>query len=186
MTVTVDATIGGAAANSYLTVADADAIAEYRLGTLAWSTATTDNKGRALIQATAYLDQLGYIGSKATTTQALLWPRSDAACGEWSFTSLVIPGPVKTATFDLANELLTTPTLLTGGNASLNELIPGIPNADLKSASIDVLSVEFRGGGGAPIVRDCLTALPSLVGILGCLTTSSAQSGSGTIRAVRS
>ncbi|NBV46900.1 MAG: hypothetical protein EBR86_15000 [Planctomycetia bacterium] len=185
MTVTVDATIGGAAANSYLTVADADAIAEYRLGTLAWSTATTDDKGRALIQATAYLDQLGYIGSKATTTQALLWPRDYAECGDWSFTNAVIPGPVKTATFDLANELLTTPTLLTGGNASLNELIPGIPNADLKSASIDVLSVEFRGGG-APIVRDCLTALPSLVGILGCLTTSSPQSGSGTIRAVRS
>jgi hypothetical protein len=185
MTVTVDASVGGAAANSYLTVAAADTIAEYRLGTLAWSTATTDNKGRALIQATTYLDQLGWVGTKATTTQALLWPRTDAECGEFSFAANVIPGPIQQATFDLANALLTTPDLVAGENTALNELIPGIPNSDLKAATVDVISVEFRGGG-APIAKNALTALPQLVGILGCLTTSTLASGSGSIRAVRS
>ena len=79
MTVTVIATAGSSSANSYLTVAAADGLADDRLGTLAWATATTDNKGRALITATRYLDQLEWLGSRASTTQALAWPRSGAA-----------------------------------------------------------------------------------------------------------
>ena len=184
MTVTLVSTVGGASSNSYLSVADGDAIADYRLGTLTWSSATTDDKARALIQATANLDQLGWIGSRASETQALAWPRDDAACGDWSFTNLVIPGPILTATFDLAEALLADPALMGGSNPALGSLIPGIPNADLRSASVDVIQVEFRGGG-APVAKNALTVLPQLVGILGCLTTSTIQ-GAGTIRLSRS
>jgi hypothetical protein len=51
MPATIDATVGGAAANSYLTIAAADAIVETVPGTTAWATATTDQKTRALITA---------------------------------------------------------------------------------------------------------------------------------------
>ena len=71
MTVTVTATVGSSSANSYLTVAQADDLANDYLGTLAWSSATTDNKGRALIMATRYLDELQWIGTRASTTQSL-------------------------------------------------------------------------------------------------------------------
>lgn len=189
MTVTIDASVGGASANSYLTVADANAIADLRLGTLAWegATVTTDDKSRALIAATAYLDQLLWIGSKASTAQALLWPRSDAECGDKAYSSSVIPSEIKTGTFDLANALLTTPSLLMPAPAAFGELIPGIPNANLRRATVDVLTVEFQSPGtGAPAARNALTMLPHLIDLFGCLCLSSARGSVGTIRTVRS
>ena len=184
MTVTVIATAGANNANSYLTVAAADDIAADYLGTLAWASATTDNKGRALIMATRYLDQLQWIGSRATTTQALAWPRQGAACGEWSFGSGVIPQPIKQATFDLAEALLGTPTLLSSSGPGNAELIPGIPNSSLKSARVDVIAVDFKDGG-LPSSRNALNVVPSLRHTLGCLCTS-VPVGTGSMRVIRS
>lgn len=185
MPVTVTATVGGASSNSYLSVAAADTIAGTMLTTLKWGTATTDDKGKALIAATRYLDQLEWIGTKATTTQALLWPREEAVCGEKDYGDDVIPEEVQYATFDLADALLNDSTLLKPPNAGLAELIPGIPNADLKSARVDVLSVDFRDGG-APVVQNALTVLPHLVGLLGCLCLSSPKTSVGQIAVMRS
>jgi hypothetical protein len=185
MPVTVVATVGASDANSYLSVAAADSIAGTMLSTLKWGTATTDEKGKALIAATRYLDQLDWVGSKASTTQALLWPREEATCGEKSYANNVIPDEVKYATFDLADALLNDTTLLKPANAGLAELIPGIPNADLKSASVDVLRVDFRDGG-APKVQNALTVLPHLVGVLGCLCLSSPSTSVGRVAVLRS
>ena len=184
MPVTVTATAGSASANSYLTVAQADDLANVYLGTLKWSSATTDNKGRALIMATRYLDQLDWIGSRASTTQALDWPRTDAECGEWSFTAAEIPDPIKAACFDLAEALLTTPTLLSTTGPGNAELIPGIPNASLKSARVDVIAVDFKDGA-VPSSRNALNVVPSLRQTLGCLCTS-VPVGTGNVRVVRS
>jgi len=186
MPVTVIATPGSSTANSYLSVAAATDLADLKLGTTQWSAASADNRGRALIQATMALDALQWIGTKATTTQALLWPRQDASCGEKAYDNATIPTEIKQACFDLAEHLLATPTALTGGNAGLAELIPGIPNADLQSAQVDVLNVTWRStGSGAPSQRNALTVLPHLVGLLGCLCLSTA-SGAGVIRVRRS
>jgi hypothetical protein len=70
------ATVGDAAANSYITVAEGDTYAADVLPTPAWTTATSDNKIRALLAATARLDELEWIGAMAATTQALSWPRT--------------------------------------------------------------------------------------------------------------
>jgi hypothetical protein len=185
MPVTVTATVGASDANSYLSVAAADSIASTMLSTLEWGTATTDDKGKALIAATRYLDQLDWIGTKTSTTQALLWPREDATCGEKDYANNVIPDEIKYSTFDLADALLNDTTLLKPSNAGLTELIPGIPNADLKSARVDVLSVDFRDGG-APTVQNALTVLPHLVGVLGCLCLSSPKTSVGQISVLRS
>jgi len=185
MTVTVVATAGATNANSYITVAAADDLADDYLGTLAWTTATTDNRGRALIMATRYLDQLEWIGSRASSTQVLAWPRSDAACGEWSFEDDEIPAPIKQATFDLAESLLASPTLLRGQGAGNAELIPGIPNASLRSARVDVISVDFRDGAVSNN-QNALNVLPGLRQTLGCLCLSSPIGGSRSIRLVRS
>jgi hypothetical protein len=184
MTVTVTATAGSASANSYLTVAGGDTIANLQLGTLAWSSATTDDKGRAVISATRYLDELEWIGDRASSTQALGWPRSGITLDGVALSSTTIPEQVEQATFDLANALLATPTLLSGSNTALGELIPGIPNSSLQSASVDVVSVTFRQGG-APTVLNCLTVVPSLVGTLGVLTASIPKGASGSIRVFR-
>ena len=185
MTVSITATAGASDANSYLSVAAANDIADEMLGVLRWAAATTDDKGRALIMATRYLDELEWIGSRATTTQALAWPRLDAACGEWSFGSGVIPAPVKQACFDLAEALLATPTLLGGTGPGNAELIPGIPNASLKSARVDVIAVDFKDGG-VPQSRNALNVLPHLRQTLGCLCRSRAIGSAGSVRILRS
>jgi len=185
MTVTVVATVGAANANSYLSVAAADDLADDYLGPLNWTAATTDNKGRALITATRYLDQLEWLGSRATTTQSLAWPRSGAECGEWSFEDDEIPAPIRQAAFDLAEALLGAPALLRGQGAGNAELIPGIPNASLKSARVDVISLEFRDGA-VPNNQNALNVLPGLRQTLGCLCLSMPIGGSRSIRVLRS
>ena len=185
MTVTVVATAGAVNANSYLSVAAADDLANLYLGTLNWASASSDNKGRALIMATRYLDQLSYIGEKASTTQALLWPRTDAECGDWSFTSSEIPAPIKQATFDLAEALLKDSTLLSGAGAGSTELIPGIPNANLKRARVDVIDVEFNSVQQAE-AKNALNVLPTLVYVLGCLCQSKPSAAVGTMKVLRS
>jgi hypothetical protein len=185
MPVSVVATAGASNANSYLTVAAGDDLANVYLGTLSWSSASTDNKGRALIMATRYLDELDWIGERTSTTQALDWPRSGAVCGEWSFGTGIIPAPIQQATFDLAEALLASPKLLGGNGAGNAELIPGIPNASLRSASVDVISVQFRDGG-TPESKNALNVVPHLRQVLGCLCLSKPVGAGGAVRVLRS
>jgi hypothetical protein len=187
MAVTVVATpVGDATCNSYITVAEGDAFLEGELGTLSWTTAATDLKNRALIAATRYLDQLVWVGSKATTTQALLWPRSSAACGEKSYANNVIPPEVKYGTFLLAEALLDDSTVMSGNSPTIQgELISGIPNADLKRAKLDIMEVEFREAAGGSSRVNALSVLPILRDLFGCLCASTPPGGVQGFRIVR-
>lgn len=78
MAVTIDATVGGASANSYLTLSDANDLVEAMvLSTDAakWDSGTDDNRNRALTTATQRIDRERFLGARATNTQALQWPR---------------------------------------------------------------------------------------------------------------
>lgn len=180
-------TPGGASSNSYITLSEGTDYADDALGTTQWSSATTDNRTRALLAATARLDELEWIGERATTTQALAWPRSGAECGEHSYGSDVIPAPIKRATWELAELLLGDVDAFSTVAQQTNELVPGIPNANLRSASLGngALDLTFKDGAMAPTYKNALNVLPSLVMLLGCLTLSSAASSMGTIRLVR-
>jgi hypothetical protein len=79
MAVTIDATAGGANANSYITLSDAQDIVDGLVedaDVTAWASATTDQKNRALYTATQRLDRERFLGARATDTQALQWPRT--------------------------------------------------------------------------------------------------------------
>ena len=79
MAVSIDATAGGASANSYITLSDAQAIVDGMVedaDVTAWASATDDQKNRALYTATQRLDRERFIGARATDTQALQWPRT--------------------------------------------------------------------------------------------------------------
>jgi hypothetical protein len=71
----IDATVGGANSNSYVTLAYANALFENMLLPNAWDSAVPDDQERALMTATLWLEEYDYIGSVATLTQALKWPR---------------------------------------------------------------------------------------------------------------
>ena len=79
MAVTIDATAGGADANSYITLSDAQDIIDGFVedaDVTAWGSATDDQKNRALYTATQRLDRERFLGARATDTQALQWPRT--------------------------------------------------------------------------------------------------------------
>jgi len=99
---TIDATVGGANANSYITVAFADTfLLEERLGAEAWD--SVENKVNALIMATQQIDRLNFVGDRATETQTLSWPRYNALYPDNRIvTSTDIPVEIKRATAEMA------------------------------------------------------------------------------------
>ena len=119
MAATIDATVGGASSNSYSTLAAANTYFEERLNASAWTSASTDEKNRALIQATRRLDQEKYQGEQVTTGQALKWPRAYATDDDgYEFGTSIIPVIVKHAMYELALRFLnddTTDTLADTG-----------------------------------------------------------------------
>lgn len=72
-------TIGGSTSNSYIDVAAADLFLDDRLDATKWTSATADNKTRALLMAAQRLDRENWLGNRVTTTQRLAWPRIDVA-----------------------------------------------------------------------------------------------------------
>lgn len=70
-----DATIGGASANSYLTVAQADDYFDSRYDNELYTDLTDEEKQRLLVTASRRLDAEHYAGRSVTETQALQFPR---------------------------------------------------------------------------------------------------------------
>lgn len=111
MSVTVVSTPGDPAANSFVSVAEADAYLNNDLNASAWTgESNPDQKSRAVIAATRELTVLDYIGLRQSITQALAWPRRFANNPDSPFLFYydadVIPDRVKNATCDLALEFL--------------------------------------------------------------------------------
>jgi len=121
MAVTINATAGDASANSYITLAEANAYVEAMISSTdvsKWTTGTDDTRNRSLTAATQRLDRERFLGARATDTQALQWPRTGVrkpdtyvntyATGfpfrisEDYFTDTEIPSQIKRAQIELA------------------------------------------------------------------------------------
>ena len=79
MAVVIVATPGAANANSYVTLAEAQAIIDgfvQDADVQHWGSGNTDSRNRALFTATQRLDRERFLGARATDTQALQWPRT--------------------------------------------------------------------------------------------------------------
>ncbi len=138
MSVTIDATAGGASANSFITLAEATSYLEARLNTDAWDAATTDTQNRALVEATREISNKEFIGTRATDTQALSWPRwyatnPDSPAG-WYYDSNVVPDRVKNATAELAFQFL---------KAGTTDLAAFDQNAGVIEKTVDVLTTRW-------------------------------------------
>ena len=94
MAITIDATVGGASANSYITLADANSIVEGLVAdddVAAWDGSSNDNKNRALYTAAVRVDRERFLGARVTNTQALQWPRQGVRKPD-TFTSTYVSG----------------------------------------------------------------------------------------------
>jgi hypothetical protein len=106
VSLTLDATVGGASANAYVEITDVDVVAPFRPNVgAAWiaASSTPDLQIQAIVQATTRIDQLRFAGSPSNDSQALEWPREnvkDRYCRPIDSGS--IPNAVRNATISLA------------------------------------------------------------------------------------
>lgn len=110
MAISIDATAGGASANSFADLAEFTTYMEGRLNSSAFDDASTDSQNRALVEATRDLNYRPWLGRPATDTQALAWPRYNVIDPDSSshseYSSTVVPDRVKNATCELAFQYL--------------------------------------------------------------------------------
>ena len=174
MAIAINATVGSASANSYLTLAAAQEIIDgfvQDADVTAWASATTDQKNRALFTATQRLDRERFLGARATDTQALQWPRTgvrkpDTYINTYAvgfpfrittdyFTDTEIPTQIQYAQVVLATYLNNNPDGL--GLSGLEDY------KNVKIGSIDVTPNLGYGAVGAdkvpPIMERYLTGL---------------------------
>lgn len=135
----IDATPGGASANSYATLAEADAYHAMRMHATGWTEKSDSEQTVALQMATRLLDQwFEWHGYVASTTQALLWPRSGAyGASGYVLASDTIPIAIRDATAELAMHLLAAETDRT--------LEPDVEIEGIKSLTAGPVDVEFTG-----------------------------------------
>lgn len=118
MPAAIDATLSGAAANSYVTLAAADTYFETVPDSSTWTDKTTDAKNRALISATRWIDALTFYGDRCTETQALKWPRDNYTVDGVDLACSLIPQGIKVATYELARALANDTDAVTGSTGT--------------------------------------------------------------------
>lgn len=156
MPLTLDDTPGGASANTYVSLANAETYFLSRPFSSAWTAATDAVKNQALAWATMLLDREKWKGTKGITpsgalTQALAWPRRWAPTLEFDsypqfvtdnfidtstafYGSTTIPTPIVRATCELALEIL---------KAGSTDPLTFDKQRDVKRKKIDVLETEY-------------------------------------------
>lgn len=103
----IDATVGGASANSYVTIAEADAYFEARANSSLWSPLTDAEKEPYLVTAARRNDTEAYRGAKTEQAQALQFPRTNIIDEDGrSVDDDVIPDRVKRAQMEAAYAIL--------------------------------------------------------------------------------
>jgi hypothetical protein len=165
---TIIATPGATNANSYCTMAEADAYHEAHLYASTWDDAEDDNKIAALIWATRLLDeQVDWKGYITSMTQALRWPRSSVPDrdGRFYFDPTTIPTFLKNATAELARHLLTGDRTAERGFG-------------IQSVVADTVEVVFDKHDVKPVLPPSVSAIVEPYGIVN-------GPGSGTAKLVR-
>lgn len=140
---------GKADANSYITVADADAYVENHGTETAWIGATQAAKEKALRLATQYIDlKFNFKGTRNSETQALLWPRFNVYDNDgYNVDYDAIPQKLKDAVVEAALRVIAGDDLL--GTISN----PGEIKSESKSLGPLSKSVTYVGGKPASGIK---------------------------------
>jgi len=158
MACTIDATVGGAAANSYCTIAEGTAYHETHPYATVWEDAGDDERCRALQTATRLLDQwYEWTGVAVGSTQALLWPRIDViGPNGYLEASDAIPTRLRDATAELARQLL-------AGDRTADS---DIETQGLKSLKAGSVELAFSGAAVGKVIPDAVAGFVSVYGRL--------------------
>lgn len=136
---TLDATPGGLAANSYVTVPNATAFLSMRLYIDPWLLADSTAQAESLMWATSLLDtQVRWYGTPTTPTQALAWPMTGQRDHlRRPMPSDVVPAQVQQATALYALALLGDTTQQTSSS-------PGGDLSNVKSREIGDTRITYH------------------------------------------
>jgi len=150
---TLVATVGGATANAYCTVAEGNTYHDAHLYASDWTDADTDTKTIALIMATRLLDaQFAWTGSvtDTVTPQALRWPRIGMYNRDDTvFDSDVLPQALKDATAEYARTLIAE-------NLTADS---DVAKQGLSAFTAGSISLTFKGSVAARPIPDAVFAL---------------------------
>lgn len=123
-------------ANSYASLAEADAYADAHLYAQEWTAADVDRKTVALVMASRVLDSsTDWIGSRSHADQGLAWPRTGAKY-DGVLIGQNVPRAVKNATAELARLLMKS------------DLTEDVAQNNLKSLNLGkgALEIDFKDG----------------------------------------
>lgn len=164
---TLNSTAGSASAESYFSIADADAYFLAR-GVTAWTGATAAKEAAARL-GTSYLDNVyrgRWVGLTATETQALAWPRVDGSrvpggftCSlysidGWEIASDTVPAQVQRAAMEAA--------LLALGGTSLEPTLERGGQIKSKTETVGPITESTTWADGAP-ATDRYTVIDGLL-----------------------
>ena len=188
---TIDATLAGATSNSYVTEAEADAIAANLPFSDEWAALTAEDKALGLIVSTRWLETLSYQGTRCTSTQRLKWPRKDAECDGQTSVCTAIPYTIQETEVILAYQYVLEPSSFPGFGGSSGDAAPA--GTYVKRQKIDVLEIEydqFNENQYNDNCSDCslpaiLQEFPWLKDLLGCWLGNVSTTGNRLIRLYR-
>ena len=175
MAATINATLQSETANSFVTLAEANTYFETVPDSTNWDNKTDDQKNRALISATGWIDTLVFYGDRCDADQALKWPRSNYHVDRVELTCSAIPNEIKKATYLLAFELANDTSSITGttGDTGLYE-----------SVKLGEMEVKYNTSSQAVgTVNNVFDVYPWLQSYLGAYCLGG--SGSYSVRVVR-
>ena len=149
MTITIDATVGGASANAFVTEVEQIAYMATRLNASTWTTVSgttcTNTEKQAMVEASRELSAMAWLGTRTDTTQFLSWPRFDVPDPDspsgFLYSSAAIPQRVKDATCELAFQFLKLGT---------EDLAAADPNAGVIESTVDVLTTRWESVSSRP------------------------------------
>lgn len=175
MAATINATLKGENANSFVTLAEANAYFETVPSSTTWDDKTDDQKNRAIISATRWIDSLNFYGDRCSNNQALSWPRNNYHVDRVELTCSAIPTDIKYATYELARALANDTDAVTG-NTGTEGLYEEVELGELK--------VKYNTDSQATgAVNNIFDVYPWLQSYLGAFTLGG--SGGYQVRVVR-
>ena len=196
LTLIVEDGTGKPDANSYASVADADAYYDGHLYASAWTAATTGNKEKALVFATRLIDsQFQFNGWKAHDEQALQWPRERCQDPDRGFPvtilllaigayveSNIVPKAVVDATCEMARELLIADRTAAAPGEGIDYKRTADSNATSDgtnySSESSSTTTRYDKADTRPIISDVAQAMLAKYG-------AAIKSGAGAVRLLR-
>jgi hypothetical protein len=156
---TITATLSSASANSYVTLAEANTYFETVPDSSTWTNKTDDQKNRALIAATRWIDSFVFFGDRCDQGQALKFPRNNYQVDDVELSCTTIPNNIKYAQYELARALANDTDAMTGNVGT---------NGNIAQAKLGDLEVKYntasQGSGSVNNIMDVYPWLQSYLG----------------------